>query len=503
VERNGISLPAPKYHFGPHREVGTALKDRRLTESLLMLKEILTELHLTFKKKHLQHPPKRRTRTTSRRPAILPAAKFLGPEEIAKVDVQSRTYPNGLRVVSERVEGASSLAMGLWVKAGSRHERARLAGIAHFIEHVVFKGTAGRTMREIMRSIESRGGFLNAFTTKEHTCFYTWTRTAHLEESVSVLFDLATRPKFSESDIEREKAVIIEEINGIDDEPDELVFDLFEREMFGRHPLARPIIGTPETVGRITRKSIEDFHRKHYRARDIVVVASGSHSHEEFFAVIDRAMKHLPAHVMRRSIALPPFPRRPQHEVHEPREGGQQAHIILGRRAPGIHSNRQLTITALVTLAGVGMSSRLNLRLREELGLAYDAMAFYSPFADAGAVGLYIATAVENRKRAVREMRQIVKSLITRPISNIELERTKEQMIGSLVLPMESITNRMMRTAQNELYFGDYQSIEKDVEKIAKLTVEDVRSEAKLLFGNEKALTLLSVVPEQEDSKEE
>src|SRR5213079_2634368 len=122
----------------------------------------------------------------------------------------------------------------LWVRAGSRHENRRNAGIAHFIEHVVFKGTAGRTMREIMRSIESRGGYLNAFTTKEHTCYYTWTRTTHLEEAVSVLFDLAVRPTFSKQDIEREKAVIIEEINGLEDEPDELVFDLFEREIFGK-----------------------------------------------------------------------------------------------------------------------------------------------------------------------------------------------------------------------------------------------------------------------------
>ena len=466
-----------------------------------------TSLLLTYslksKKKQAPPPTRKRGRTVAqtRRALTQPLAIAISPEEIAKVDVQSRTYPNGLRVVSERVEGASSLSVGLWVEAGSRHETERYAGIAHFIEHVVFKGTAGRTMREIMRSIESRGGFLNAFTTKEHTCFYTWTRTAHLDESVAVLFDLAVRPTFSAADIEREKAVIIEEINGIDDEPDELVFDLFEKEIFGKHPLARPIIGTPQTVKRINRAAIEAFHRKHYRARDIVVVASGSHSHEEFFAAIDRAMKHLPPHVHRREIVIPRFPRKPELVVYEPREAGSQAHIILGRRAPGVHSKRQLTISALVTLAGVGMSSRLNLRLREELGLAYDAMAFYSPFADAGAVGLYIATAIENRERAVKEMRQIVRSLITRPISNAELDRTKEQMIGSIVLPMESITNRMMRTAQNEIYFGSYQTIERDVEKITRLTVEEVRNEAKLLFADEKALSLVSVVPEPEEEE--
>ncbi|HZK76459.1 MAG TPA: pitrilysin family protein [Candidatus Kapabacteria bacterium] len=428
------------------------------------------------------------------------AARYLRPEEIAPVDVELRTYPNGLRVVSERVTGASSLALGLWVKVGSRDENRRNNGIAHFIEHVVFKGTAGRTMREIMRSIESRGGYLNAFTTKEHTCFYTWTRTTHLEESVSVLFDLATRPKFSAADIEHEKAVIIEEINGIEDEPDELVFDLFENEIFGKHPLAKPIIGTPETVSRFTRKKLAEFHKKHYRASDIVIAASGSHAHEDLFRAIDRAIRHVPPHIPRRAAPAVRFPRLAEMERHFPRAGGQQAHIILGRRAPGIHSNRHLAINALITIAGAGMSSRLNLRLREELGLAYDAAAFYAPFEDTATVGFYIATAIDNRKRALREMRRIARGLITKPISAIELDRAKEQLIGSLVLPMESVTNRMMRSAQNELYFGGYHPIERDVEKIARLTLEEVRREAARLFEDDSSLLLVSVVPDQDNT---
>lgn len=424
----------------------------------------------------------------------------VSPEEIANVDVETREYPNGLRVISEKVEGASSLAVGLWVRAGSRHEALRRHGIAHFIEHIVFKGTAGRTMREIMRSIEARGGFLNAFTTKEHTCFYTWTRTVHLDESVSVLFDLALRPKFSEQDIEREKGVIIEEINGIEDEPDELVFDLFEQEIFGRHPLGHSIIGTPASVQRFNRKTLAEFHRKHYRARDIIVVASGSHEHDAFFAAVDRAVKHAPKHVSRRERVIERWPRKPQAKLHVPRASGAQAHIILGRRAPGIKSERQLPITALVTLLGVGMSSRLNLRLREELGLAYDSTAFYSPFEDIGAAGLYIATAIENQERALREMRKILAGLKTRPVSGAELERAKEQMIGSVVLPMESITNRMMRTAQNELYFGEYHSVARDVRKIAAITLDAVRAEAERLFGDDKALSQIAVIPDQDSA---
>jgi predicted Zn-dependent peptidase len=312
-----------------------------------------------------------------------------------------------------------------------------------------------------------------------------------------VLFDLATRPKFSTNDIEREKAVIIEEINGLEDEPDELVFDLFEREIFGKHPLARPIIGTPQTVNRFTRERLAAFHKKHYRASDITIVASGSHSHEALFAAVDRAIRHVQPHIHRRALSLPRFPRTSDAEHEISRAAGQQAHLILGRRAPGMDSKRHLAISALTTLGGAGMSSRLNLRLREELGLAYDSMMFYSPFADAGAVGLYVATAIANRERAVREMRQIARSLTTRPISKAELEHAKEQMIGGIVLPMESVTNRMMRSAQNELYFHTYQPIEKDIEKIDRLTLEEVRAEAERLFADERALTLVSVVPQE------
>jgi len=437
--------------------------------------------------------------SSAKRKGLAPeVARYLRPEEIAPVDVKVQEYPNGLRVVSERVTGASSLAVGLWVKVGSRDENLRNNGIAHFIEHVVFKGTAGRTMREIMRSIESRGGYLNAFTTKEHTCFYTWTRTTHLDESVSVLFDLATRPKFSARDIESEKAVVIEEINGLEDEPDELVFDLFEREIFGKHPIAKPIIGTAGTVNSFNSKKLAEFHRKHYGASDIVIVASGSHSHDDLFTAVDRAVRHVSPRISHRAIPVPSFPRTNGTQHNISRASGQQAHLILGRRAPGIHARRHLAINALITIAGVGMSSRLNLRLREELGLAYDAMAFYSAFEDAGAVGFYIATVIDNRERTIREMRRIAKHLVTKPISNAELERAKEQLIGGLVLPMESVTNRMMRSAQNELYFGGYHPIERDVEKIARLTLEEVRDEAARLFEDESALMLVSVVPELE-----
>lgn len=420
---------------------------------------------------------------------------YVRKEELAPVDIQQYRYPNGLRVISEHVPGASSVSIGLWVNAGSGDEYLDQAGIAHFIEHMVFKGTAGRSMREIMRSVESRGGLLNAFTTKEHTCYYAWTRTPYLGEAASILFELATRPKFTVKDIEREKSVVIEEINGIEDEPDELAFDYFEKEIFGKHPLGRPIIGTERSVSSFDRADLLKFHSAHYTAQNIVIVASGAHRHEELEAAVDAAMHHVAKGVIARAPKTHPFPRKlTPHRKHE-REGGQQAHIILGRRAPGVNSRQHSAINALVTALGVGMGSRLNLRLREELGLAYDATAFYSPFEDTGSVGLYIATAIENYDKTRDELWKIVRGMFTRPISRVELERTKEQLIGGLLLSLESVSNRMMRTGSQVLYYDRYISLEEELLKIAKLTVDEVNAVAESLFKREGELSIVAVTP--------
>jgi predicted Zn-dependent peptidase len=441
-----------------------------------------------------------RARFTKRAP-ISSHAKFVRQEEITTVDLETKVYPNGLRVFSERLPSASSVAVGLWVNAGSLHESKSNAGIAHFIEHMVFKGTAGKSMREIMRSVESRGGMLNAYTTKEHTCYYTWTRTVQLREALDVLCELAARPNFTERDIERERNVIIEEINGLEDEPDELVFDLFEKELFGDHPLGRPVIGTTKSVSKFNREDLLRFHARHYRADQITIVASGAHQHAELFEAIEAVLGNFGSTKTRSSSPKPYSRHKPRLKQTISREGGQQSHIILGRRAPGMMSKDQVGISALVTLLGVGMSSRLNLRLREELGLAYDAAAFYSPFKDRGSIGLYVATSVESQERSIKEMRNILKGLFSRPISQTELDRTKDQMIGGLILSLESVSNRMMRAGMQALYYNAYHPLEKEIEKIAELELSEIRALAKHLFEDESGLSLVAVVPKQEDEE--
>ena len=420
--------------------------------------------------------------------------RFYRKEEVSDVDVKRVVLPNGMRLISERVAGSASVGVGLWADVGSRQETLSKNGIAHFIEHEVFKGTEGRSMREIMRSIESRGGMLNAFTTKEHTCYYAWTRTIYLDEAVNILHELALRPKFTERDIARERSVIIEEIRGLEDEADEMLFDLFEQELFGSHPLAKTVIGTEKTVKSFHRDDLLAFHKKHYSPERLAIVASGAHSHDVFFEIAERLFSKEPPSKRKVKNTPEKLSRKVVHKTVT-REGAAQAHLVIGRRSPNIYAEKLAASSALVTLLGVGMSSRLNLRLREEMGLAYEAMAFHSPYSDVGCIGLYAAVTDENIEKATNEMFKILRGLFTKEISSAELERTKEQMIGSAVLSMEAITTRLMRTGQNEMYYERYIPIEEEIRKIAALTLNDVRAIAEELFRDETALSVVSIVP--------
>ncbi len=444
-------------------------------------------------KKKLQ--PKRRSAASfrqSRMPAIHKRASLAQyTREIPAADIKELTLPNGFRIVSERIAGAPSVAVGVWVDVGSRDEAATEYGTAHFIEHVVFKETERYSMKEIMNSIESRGGMLNAFTTKEHTCFYTWNRVPYLEDAVSVLSDLVLRPAITESAVKREKDVIIEEIHGLDDEPDELVFDLFEETLFKATGLAHPVIGTVDSVSGATKRSLRSFHDQHYIPENITLVASGSQSHNDLFKYAKKYFADIAARksdyqreVIQQKILK-------GKRVKDTREGIGQAHIIIGRLAPGMNSPKEQELSLLITLLGVGMSSRLNLRLREELALAYETSAFHAPFAETGAVGLYAAVTEENAKKTEAEMKRIVRGLFTKPITEQEIERTKEQVIGSLILGLESMTSRMMRAGQHISYYHTYQELAAEIKEIQQVSRRSILDLAEELFSDE---TLLSVV---------
>ncbi len=414
-------------------------------------------------------------------------------KELPVADVRELTLSNGLRIVSEHIPGAASVAVGTWIGAGSRDERENEYGLAHFIEHVTFKGTANYSMKEIMQLVEARGGSLNAFTTKEQTCYYAWVRTAYLEDAVSMTADLALRPKITEASVQKEKGVIIEEIHGLDDEPDELVFDLFESTILAGNGLAHPVIGTEKSVASAGRTELRSFFNRYYAPNNITLIASGSHSHNDLF----RLAKKYFGQSESRTIEYQREPFLPEaskgKRIRQSREGIGQAHLIVGRTSLGMTDERLPALGLLVTLLGVGMSSRLNLRLREELALAYDTSAFHSPFAEIGAAGIYAAVTVENAKKAEAEIRKVLRGLFSKPITETELERTKEQVIGSLILGLESTTARLMRAGQQVYYFQQYEEVESEIRKILKVNRRAITELAEELFGDETLLSVVSV----------
>jgi len=383
--------------------------------------------------------------------------------------------------------------MGVWIGVGSRDESADEYGTAHFIEHVVFKGTKHYSMKDIMQLIEARGGMLNAFTTKEQTCYYTWTRTPYLDDAFSIVSDLVLHPALSASSVSKERGVISEEILGLEDEPDELVFDLLEETILAKNGLAHPVIGTVDSIGKATSKSLRSFYSRFYAPNNIIIAASGAQSHVELF----RLAKKYFAKAESKTVV---YNREPVSNddikgkrIKIKREGNGQTHLILGSKSPGMNDPRLPTLSVLVTLLGAGMSSRLNLRLREELALAYETTAFHSPFAEAGVIGLYAAITGRNTKKTEEEMRKILRGLFSKPVGAEELQRTKEQVIGSILLGLESTTARLMRMGSHLYYYKRYEDLLTEIAKIQAVTKKNVNDLAEEIFGDETALSVVSI----------
>jgi predicted Zn-dependent peptidase len=347
-----------------------------------------------------------------------------------------------------------------------------------------------------MSTIETHGGMLNAYTTKEHTCYYAWSRPKFLEESLAILSDLVFHPTFSDRDIKREKGVIIEEIRGLEDEADEMLFDLFEKELFSPATLALPVIGSEKSISSLRKNDITKFHNQYYSPDNVVAVFTGNLTDAEVKRLAKRYL-HIRKTSSKKIDPVRTLSSNYAKRVVDWKAGLSQSHVIIGAASPGYDSPDLVAYSALVTLLGVGMSSRLNLRLREELGLAYECVAFHSPYADKGCIGVYAAVAEEKTEKALAEMKSILRGLFTKPITKAELERTKEQMIGSLLLSLESISNRMMRTGQSILYHNEYLTIAEEIRRVATLTLPKIRRIAEEIFRDEKRLSVVSIVPKK------
>ncbi|NOZ57272.1 MAG: insulinase family protein [Calditrichaeota bacterium] len=397
---------------------------------------------------------------------------------------------NGLRVVTERMPNVRSAALGVWVEAGSRDEDASVNGVSHFLEHMLFKGTEHRTARQIAEALESVGGSLNAFTTKELSCYSAHVLDEDLPLAVEVVSDLLLHPAFDPAEIEKEKQVILQEISQYRETPEEVIFERFYRTVFDNHPLAQEIHGTEENVLNMSRETLVAHMRRHYTAPRMVVAVAGNVEHE---AVVDLARQHFADALPGEKRSLDPVPRFQAGRVQEKHGNCQQAHICVGGRGLAYGDDRKFPLLVLDTLLGGGMSSRLFQNIRENLGLAYSVYSFLDFLADTGVYGVYAATEVGNAERTEELIREELAQLARGDVRSEEVDRTKRQLKGSLLLGLESTGSRMNRLARLEIYLGRHYTLDEVAEAIDSVTRDAVAEVAEQIYRpeNTASVTLL------------
>ncbi len=394
------------------------------------------------------------------------------------------TLPTGLRVVTEQIPYVRSVSIGIWIEVGSRDEDSSFNGLTHFIEHMVFKGTENRSAKDISRSIEAVGGYLNAFTGKEHTCYYARVLDEYLELALEVLVDLVTNASFPEKDLEKEKGVVIEELRNAEDDPDDIIHDYLERALYGNHSMGFPIIGTEENLRRFAREDLVSHYERYYNPARLVVAAAGNVEHAALVEMISKAFGK-GNHQRRRRAAGRQKPRPARSKTVEVKKPIQQAHICLGTGAYGIKSRNRYPLLVLNTLLGDGMSSRLFQNIRERYGFAYSVYSFTSFLSDVGSFGVYIGTDRVHIDASQQLIRRELDKLMRKPISGAELERTKAQLKGNMMLSLESIPNRMLRLGSSELYFQELSPMDSILKKIDSVNQEDLQRVANDLFGEQ------------------
>jgi predicted Zn-dependent peptidase len=389
--------------------------------------------------------------------------------------------PNGLIVVSEYMPSVRSVALGVWVRRASVHERREEMGVSHFLEHLVFKGTEQRTAKEIALSLESLGGSLDAFTSREHTSFQARVLDEHLTQAADVLCDLIFRPTLRESDLSLERNVVLEEIAMVEDTPDDLVFELHNEALWGSHPYGYAILGTRQTIGAMPVEAVRALHWSAYRPQNMVVAAAGRVEHEALLEVLDRTgWNALPGGATDGPTVPEPVAEAPVRR-HIDREG-HQTHIVLGSPSIAYADPRRYAVSLIGLMLGGGMSSRLFQRVREELGLAYSVYAFQSFHHDSGLQGIYAGTSAETAGRALEEIFSELSTIATEGFPDDEIQAGKNQLKGQLTLSLESPASRMFRVASSALYGEPFLPLDETLAKIDAITPEQVAEACQVLF---------------------
>lgn len=400
----------------------------------------------------------------------------------AQRNIETTVLPNGVRVISEWMPHVRSVSVGIWLDAGSRRESAEESGLSHFIEHMVFKGTARRSAEEIARSVDSLGGNLDAFTGKELVCFNVKVLDEHLDQAFDIIADMVLHPAFREDDIEKEKGVILEELKMEVDNPEYLLHETFSANFWRGHALGQSIIGTKRTIRSFNGKMVRSFYKSIYTPRNIIVTAAGHVPHARLVEIVAGHFASLPK---RAASPKPEVPKPQARIIVKEKTSLEQVHLIVGVPAHAVAHPRRFSAYVLNTLLGGSMSSRLFQNIREQRGLVYAVFSELNSYRDSGVLATYAGTSRQALPEVLELIRAEFRKMKNEPVPADELERGKNHLKGSVMLGLESTSSRMTNLARQELYFGRFISLDEVVAQIDAVTAESVQETAAELFKTE------------------
>lgn len=410
------------------------------------------------------------------------------------MSVKRTVLASGLRIVTEEDPSVRSAAVGIWVNVGSRDESTSVAGASHFLEHLLFKGTTTRTALEISSSLESVGGEMNAFTSKEYTCFYARVIDTDLPMAIDVVSDLITSSVVKALDVDAERKVVLEEISMRDDDPSDLIHDLFSETFYGDNQLGRPILGTVKSINEMSRNSVYNYYKKKYLPQDLVVAVAGNIKHKKVVAMVEKALSRdgfLDVTGAPQVRSNTPFKITKQKSVGLMYRKTEQSHIFYGMEGVARNDERRFSVGILSAALGGGMSSRLFQEIREKRGMAYSVYAYAQQFAGSGFLGFYAGCNPSKTHDVISVIREVLADVAANGMTHEEIERAKGAVRGSLVLSQEDSGSRMSRIGKNEIVYGEIMGFDAILKKIEGVNSEQIRKVASEILTKRPTLALV------------
>lgn len=396
--------------------------------------------------------------------------------------------PNGIRLIHKKTERSISHC-GLVIKGGARDELDNEQGLAHFIEHVIFKGTKKRKAFHVLSRMEDVGGEINAFTTKEETCIHSSFISKYYDRALELLSDITFHSNFPEKELEKEKGVVLDEINYYKDTPSELIFDEFEEQIFHNHPLGKNILGTPKHILSFDKKMIESYIERNYLPQELVISSVGNISMDKLIRIVEKYFQDVPSNTLERTIK--PFKNYQKKQLIVPRKG-YQSHCLIGRDAYDINHPHKTTLILLNNiLGGPGMNSRLNLAVREKYGFTYSIESNYTPYSDTGIFSIYLASDKNDLDHSIRLAKKEMTKLVDHPLGEKQLKKAKRQLIGQLAISQENDTHLMLSMGKSLLFYNKVNTFEEVEEKIDSITSQELVEVANDMFNEDKLSYLI------------